>query len=267
MDKVEKKIISISYSGMNMWRECSYLYYIQYVLGKPRPPGTVETFFGTLAHKYVQDILSKKIDRVSAVDRFIKTWDRACRLYRKKIDLEKFDTEDLKQSGINILNCIEEKFEKEFGKYKVVEIERRLKSPIEGHDKIFKGFIDIVIQLENGSYVILDFKTTKSMFFFKKYQDKYKDYQLTLYKHFYVLEDNLDPKKVETYFCLLEKNSKSKAKVIFSRVTSGPVKVKNALELLEKCLRNIDEGRWLRKKNFCYKFNKTCEYKFTEFCP
>ena len=87
-------------------------------------------------------------------------------------------------------------------------------------------------------------------------------YQLTLYKHFFCIKHNIDPKNVETHFALLKRTAK-KNKVEFFRVTSGNKKTDNALKFLTNALYNIDKQNYVKKRTSC----SNCVFSKTTDCP
>ena len=86
-------------------------------------------------------------------------------------------------------------------------------------------------------------------------------YQLTLYKHFFAKKHKIDPKLIETHFVLLKRTAK-KDKVEFVRVTSGPKKTSNALNLLTRALYNINKNRFIKNRLSCNR----CKFYRTEHC-
>ena len=80
------------------------------------------------------------------------------------------------------------------------------------------------------------------------------------YKNYFCKKHNIDPKNVETHFALLKRTAK-KDRVEFFRVTSGPKKTENALNLLKKALYNITASRHIKNRLSCSK----CE--FLPFIP
>ena len=86
-------------------------------------------------------------------------------------------------------------------------------------------------------------------------------YQLVLYKHYYAKKHNLDPKKIETYFALLKRTTKQNHAEIF-RVSSGQIKSKNALNLLQKALYNIKNQNYIKNRLSC----RYCEFYKTKHC-
>ena len=96
----------------------------------------------------------------------------------------------------------------------------------------------------------------------KRRSDSITTYQLTLYKHFFAKKHNIDLKNIETHFALLKRTAK-KENVEFFRVTSGDRKRNNALKLLEKAVKNINEENFFKNKMSCAR----CDYHKTSHCP
>jgi len=153
----------------------------------------------------------------------------------------------------------------EFGSFKVISTEEQLKEKIEFFESFdFKGFIDLVIQTEDGKYHIIDWKTCSWGWDARKKADPMITYQLTLYKHFFAQKHNVDPKDIETYFALLKRTAKNNIVEIF-RVTSGSKKTENALNLMNKALYNISNGFHIKNRLACRK-DYGCEFYKTDHC-
>jgi hypothetical protein len=256
----------ISYSALSNWQYCPHFYKLKNIDRLDPFVGNIWTYHGKLVHKYLQVVLKGEMSPTAGSKAFTKTWKRFCRFYKESLQnqVKKHENPvDFAISGEKAVAQIKKKFEKEFGKYKVVGTEVRLDFPsAEKYPQNFKGFIDIVLELEDGKIVIIDFKGCHSSFMFNKYRDKYKDYQLTLYKHYYCLRFNVSPRNVETYFVPIERNPKSKLPVSFFRVTSGPKKVANALAWLQRALGAINRGDWTKNRMACLKYSSS-PYKKT----
>ena len=242
---------TISYSGLSDWQLCSF-YYKLVNIDRLKPwKNTVDTVFGQYVHKGCQDILQDKITIKAATKDFERKWKKFCGIY--KLD----DFLPLSGSATKIFSNIKKCFKKQFGKYKIIKVEKRLSEVSSSRwPQQFKGFIDIVLEKEDGKIVIIDLKTSDSAYSFTRYKDKYKDYQLVLYKHFYCIENKMNPENVETYFIVLEKdvNSKDPANVV--RITSGSVKIKNALEWLESALTAINNKLFVKDFFSCRKYGE-----------
>ncbi len=272
---------TISFSALSNWEYCTWYYYLKNILKIPvDETNKVYTHWGTHVHRYLQAVLGGE-DPVKCAARFTKVWIRFCRMYGKYIE-KQIDYEKKGHPltwGINAVAAIgnaKQIFEKQFGKFKVLQIEERLALPAaEKYPQTFKGFIDVVLELENGDIVIIDIKTCHSAYLFNKYliRDKHKSYQLTLYKFFYHLKNpDIKLQNIETYFAPLAR-SKSKEPLTFTRVTSGPKKIENALEWLQRALRSINKEVFIKNRFACHKYNNymddrnLCDYYDTEHCP
>ena len=133
------------------------------------------------------------------------------------------------------------------------------------NDFDFKGFIDLVVKTPDGKYHILDLKTCSWGWKPKRKSDAMTTYQLTFYKNYFAQKHNIDPKNIETYFALLKRTAKKDNVEIF-RVTSGPKKTKNALNLLQKALHNIKKDFHPKNRSACQTPFGMCEFYNTEHC-
>lgn len=254
---------NISYSSLTNFDNCPRYYKLVNKDKVSKKSRTPETSFGTLVHFYSQAILCDLIEGKAASAAFLKTWNRFCRFY--KLD-KKY--QDLTEVGCKILETTKDFFTKNFPGYKVLFIEYKIKTILEKYSRNFKGYIDLVLEMPDGTIIIADFKTTKSSYSFKKYQDKIKDYQLTLYKHFYSELTSKPLKSIETCFVLFEKELKSKTPISLIRVTSGSVKITNAVAWMNNIVRLIEENKFYKNKNHCRKFGDAykCEFFKTHHC-
>jgi len=266
-------INTISFSALSNWQYCTWYFLLKNVKKIEPFEETIYSHWGTLIHRYLQLVLSGKMTPQKAGKNFTRTWIKFCKIYgkyiRKQIDYKKKDNPLMwgKNALSTILN-IQEIFEEKFGNYKILKIEENLYLPTpQEYPQHFSGYIDVVIQLENGKIVIIDFKTCDSTYLFTKYKDKYKDYQLTLYKHFYSIKHKIDPDQIETYFVPVARKA-SKKQIEFIRVTSGPKKVQNALDWLLRALRAINNQIWIKNRMSCFKYGEgdPCVFYDSEFC-
>lgn len=226
------------------------------------PSTTIDTIFGTLIHDCAQKLLKHKQEQ-KEIDRFERTWKKFFGIYKKYIILEQWNQFFL--AGKNILKNIRSLIEKEFGiDYEVLSIEELLYESIEGFKQKFKAFVDLIIlDKQHKRVVILDLKTCSTSFMFKRYANAKKERQLVLYKYFYCQKIGLDPKEVDTIFLLMEKDSGSKKYVELYKVTSGNVKIKNHLKVLNESLQNLNNLEIFPKNRLGCHF---CVYKNTKYC-
>ena len=172
---------------------------------------------------------------------------------------------DMFSQGEKIIPEIQDALDDYFEEYEVLAVEMPLYENIDGHEKVFKGYIDAVVATPDGKIHIFDWKTCSWGWDRKKRSDKLVTYQLTLYKHFFCQKMDANPKDVETHFALLKRTSKNKH-VEFFRVTSGPRKTENALKLLNMALYNIENKRYIKNRLSCTA-GYGCKFYKTEHCP
>ncbi len=225
--------------------------------------GNEYTAFGTALH-HVNEVIVVDNEKVTDAKLiFQKKFLEELTEISKTHTLNKKLVNDMRKQGDNIVEFVLPALTKYFGKYEVVSVEEPIYEPITDFDTDykFKGFIDLILKTPDGKYHVIDWKTCSWGWDMKKRSDRLVTYQLTLYKNFYSLKYNIDVDDIETHFALLKRTSK-KDKVEIFRVTSGARKMKNALELLEKAISNIESGISIKNRMSC----KYCEFYKTEHC-
>ena len=171
---------------------------------------------------------------------------------------------DMKSQGENLIEYILPNLTDVFGDYEVISVEERLLENMIEFDFVdtkFKGFIDLVIKTTDGKYHIIDWKTCSWGWDAQRKSDPMTVYQLSFYKRYFSNKHNIDEKNIETYFALLKRTAKSNKVEIF-RVTNGPRRIKNAMQLLEKALIHINNKNYIKNRLSC----KSCEYYKTKHC-
>lgn len=254
---------TISFSARSDFELCSYYYALVDILRLKPWKNSPDTIFGTYIHKAVQDVISEKSTIESATILFERKWKVFSKVYKKFLTQSDLD---IAPAARKIIEAVTSTLKKEFGNFKVLAIEERLEASVEGYPQRFKGFIDAVLEAEDGRIILIDFKTSSSAFFFTKFKETYKDYQLTLYKHFYAIKHNIDPDKIETYFIVLEKSLNSKIPVVPIRITSGKIKIGNALKWLNFALSAINRKKFFRNRLSCLKYGEDHPCVFMNTC-
>lgn len=265
----------LSFSGMDKYNFCPNAYKIIYLDGAPRV-SNIFTVFGKAVHFTIEEILNENINPENATSTFQKKFKEIGKEEELKIpeNLELIFREMWLRGGPLAALAVT-KLKECFRIKRVIATEEELLEPIFHptrelkDDYDFKGFIDLILELEDGSWVVVDWKTCGWGWNAKKKGDTMKHYQLTLYKHFATLKHDLDPKKIkETYFALVKrsafnKDGKPKDNAIeFVRVTCGPKKVQNALKVLNKTMVNVDKGFFPKNRLSCDR----CDFFKTEWC-
>ena len=250
----------VSYSEIKTWHECPYKHKLQYIDRIAGFKGSLHTAFGTAIHSVCEhSLLDESLDRSAHfLDEFAK---EVLSLEEKEVEIEESLYHQMLQQYEPIVNSFRDELGNCFEDYEVVATEERLYEDIEDENLKFKGFIDLVIKTPDGKYHILDWKTCSWGWDAKKKADKIINYQLTLYKHFWAKKHGIPPELVETHFGLLKRTAKKNNTEIF-RVTSGKIKMKNALTFLDKAVRNIKRKLTIKNRLSC----KGCAFYQTEHC-
>jgi hypothetical protein len=249
----------ISFSALKIWSECAYKYKLNYVDGKKKFLGNEYTVFGTALHEACE---RKVLDpSVNEVEVFLNKFSDELKSLPSEVLIEESTLKDMRTQGTMLAPLILPALTQYFGSYKVVSAEEELYLPIPDTTFQFKGYVDLIIQTDDGVYHIIDWKSCSWGWDAKKRSDSLTSYQLTLYKHFFGTLKGIDPKNIETHFALLKRTAK-KDNVELFRVTSGAKKVQNALKVLNNSVYNIEKGNFPKNRLAC----KYCEFYKTEDC-
>ena len=253
----------ISFSEMKIWNECPYKHKLIYKDKIKQFLGNEYTAFGTAVHHVCEKVvIDNNVDMLLEFNN--KFLEELKSLTDKKVSLKKDLVNQMRSQGKNLLKYILPALQKNFKNFQVVSVEEQLFIPIKESKLSFKGFIDLVIKTDDDKYHVIDWKTCSWGWDSKKKADRITNYQLTLYKKFFALKHNIDPKNVETHFALLKRTAKTNNVEIF-RVTSGPKKTDNAFNLLNKAVYNITRGNHIKNRLSCTS-GFGCEFYKTEHC-
>tara|TARA_B100000886_G_C20355422_1_gene462765 strand:- start:218 stop:988 length:771 start_codon:yes stop_codon:yes gene_type:complete len=252
----------ISYSELKIWAECPFKHKLIYIDKKKGFQGNEYTAFGSSIHALCENAVQGLLDSPDYDDFFDASFDRELgQLEETRQDLVEQMRDQAKVITPQIIPAVLKYFED----YEVFSVEEKLFEKINDFslDKYqFKGYIDLVLKTSDGKYHVIDWKTCSWGWDRDKRSSKLVTYQLTLYKRFFCQKHNIDPKLVETHFALLKRTAKKDNVEIF-RVTSGPRKTSNALDLLRKALKSIENKMFIKNRLSC----RNCEFRKTELCP
>ena len=265
----------ISFSAIDRYKFCPNAYKIIYVDGAPRT-SNIFTVFGKAIHSTVEQILLEQITKENSDESFKRNFLNIAKEEELEIpsSLDNIFQEMIQRGGILSVKAVEELYKK-FNIKKIIGIEEELLEPI-FHPRVktkkeydFKGYVDLILELEDGSWILLDWKTCSWGWDAKRKSDTLKQYQLTLYKHFTTLKKDVDSKKIkETYFVLIKRSAFKKDgtpkenAIEFVRVTCGDKKVQNSLKVLNNVMLNIDKEHFPKNRLSCSK----CDFYKTQWC-
>ena len=254
----------ISYSAFKIWNECPHKHKLAYIDRIQGFEGNEYTAFGSAIHSVCENaLINENLDeKAHFQEQFLQELKSLPEEVRE--NLNKSLVNDMRAQG-DVLAPLAIPFLKQFfGDFEVVSVEEQLFETID-NDFDFKGFIDLVVKTPDGKYHILDWKTCSWGWKPKRKSDAMTTYQLTFYKNYFAQKHNIDPKNIETYFALLKRTAKKDNVEIF-RVTSGPKKTENALNLLNKALHNIKKDFHPKNRSACQTPFGMCEFYNTEHC-
>lgn len=257
----------ISYSELKTWEECAYKHKLVYIDEVKKFLGNEHTAFGTAVHEVCEKSVLKEIkqDAESLNSCFNQKFLQEIKsLTEKNVTLDKKLIMDMREQAKDLLTYIIPGLKQHFGSYEVVSAEEQLYETIEGSEKMYKGFIDLVIKTNDGKYHVIDWKTCSWGWDSRRKSDKMTTYQLVLYKHFFSKKHNIDSSKVEAHFALLKRTAKSNKVEIF-KTTTGNKKIQNCLKLLNKAVYNIENKNFIKNRLSCTS-GYGCEFYNTKFC-
>lgn len=274
----------ISYSELVEFANvCQHRWNLNYLQNLRSNVYSIHFDFGTAVHEALEVYLTKKdpVDVETAVQRFKDTMAKLTgengKRYEKPLPVK--DYADLLGAGERILRAVKDI--PELKDAEVVHNEYPLFESIDRDDGVdikFKGFIDLVIKTKtkakNGDTVlyVCDFKTCSWGWGRETREDKWKHFQIFLYKYYLCKKFNIDPKYVRTAFILLKKRPpKGTDPVEFFPVSAGPISVQRALNVLNENLTEmrtrIEKSDFVKNREMCVdKFGNTCPYFKTDLC-
>jgi len=258
----------ISFSELKAWDQCSYYHKLTYLDKIRLFSGNEYTAFGKAIHEVYEhsaNCLKEGKESGDLIKRFKQEFlNELLDLKEKGQDLKKDLVGSLKVQGEVLASLSVDALNEYFGNFEIVKAEESIYENVieyEGNEYKFKGFIDLIVKTPDGKIHIIDWKTCSWGWDARKRADPMITYQLTFYKKYYAQKYNIDPKNIETHFALVKRTAKKDFIELF-RVTSGPKKTKNALNLLKKALYNIDSKLFVKNKLSCSR----CEFFNTQYC-
>lgn len=271
----------VSFSEVSSFSNgCQWRWKLDYLDGLRSENFSIHFDFGTAVHEAVEKHFTRNnpIDIPTAIKLFEEKFEElvAKNEHGYKEPLSKKDRESMLASGAVIIKCL--KLAPELQDVEVVHNEFELFEDI-GHEHPikFKGFIDIVLKGKDkrGNTILWvgDFKTCSWGWDRDTRSDRWKHYQLFLYKHFLCKKFDIDPKNVRTAFILLKKRPpKGSGPIEFFPVSAGPVSVQRALDTLGSVVTEMVErskiGDFVKDRSQCKdKYGNMCPYFNSTHCP
>ena len=257
----------ISYSELSKWDFCPFARKLMYEDKIRKFKGNIFTAFGMAIHSVCEKYFEsdRELDKAFFFGEMLRKELKS--LEKDGTVLKEKDVTDFYNQGIGIVAELDAAFDSYFPSgFKFIKAEETLMEKVgefTESDYKFKGYIDLIVQTPDGKYHVIDYKSCSWGWKAEKRTSQIITYQLTLYKHYWAQKMGVDPSMVETHFALLKRTQKLGQKVEIFRVTSGPRKTQNALNLLKKALYNIHTKNHLKNRLSCGR----CEFNKTQHCP
>jgi RecB family exonuclease len=248
----------VSFSQYNMYSQCQYRWYLEYVKKhKVFKPG-VALVFGTSMHEVVQEYLRVMYNETAtAADKLDLTGMLKERMYENyKTDLEQHGDHFIKpeefkehiEDGIQILEWLRKHRRAYFSvkDHELVGIEVPIQRPIVDDipNVIMIGSIDFIIRdKRSDKYIVYDLKTSTKGWKDKDKKDQAKVDQVLFYKRFYSRLLNVPEDKIEVQFFIVRRKLYENCDFPIKRVqefvpTQGKKKVEDAYTRLSDFVRN-----------------------------
>lgn len=276
---------NISFSQLQTYTQCPHRWKTIYKDGVKVYKPSIHTVFGKAFHETVQNWLTVlyEVSGVEAEKIDLHQYLRE-KIMEHYLDEKKgnegvhFSTKEelgeFYHDGTIILDYIKKNRAAYFGKkgWHLVGVEIPLMvPPLKDHPGIlFKGFIDLVLYHEpTEEFYIFDIKTSTRGWSEKEKKDEIKPMQLILYKEYFSQQFGVSKDKINIKFFIVKRKIWEESEFVQRRVqefipTSGPIKTKKALGVIEEFIKECFEPDGKIKEKF-YKHNPSKET--CRFCP
>lgn len=254
----------VSYSEIATWMDCAHKHKLKYLDEvKTSNDGPSEhTEFGQVIHDALEKYLAARV--MPPIDEIKAELTKMFSALPNASTLKESDWHDTIEP---ILSEIPAFMEETFGAdWKFIASEFPLMETIDGHNHMFKGFIDGVIEGvgKRGERVVwvIDWKTCSYFWPVAKRIDPKKTMQLAFYKYFYSRKFGLTLKDVKCGFVLLRR-SKKPGNCELVTVSVGDKAVEKAMGTIDNMLGYIQKKMFPKDRGSC----RFCPYQGTEHCP
>jgi hypothetical protein len=263
--------MNLSFSTVDLWRKCTFAFKIRQI-DKIYGLSSIHSVFGSTVHDTLKSFLLSEINDEQIDSHFKNFFRKELKELPQERKEKLFTDPQMKEmfqhmtaSGPNLCRAAIKALSEKFPQYRIVQVEQEFVEPIlldvKG-DYNFKGVIDLVLQTPDGMYHVLDWKSCAWGWKATKKSSKWVTYQLTYYKHFFALQNNIDLSNVFCHFGLIKRTAKKDNIEIFE-VKVGPKKIKNALKVVNNLIYNTEKNHFPKNKLSC----KYCDYYKTQWCP
>jgi hypothetical protein len=255
----------VSFSERSDWVACSYRHKLKFVdkIEIARPG--VHMDFGTAIHAACERYLNTRVmDEKIFLKKLHELWKLNVDKFPNDYTVEAF--KQFAKEGLAILPEVPGWLEENFPEWELIDAEHMLYEPIEGQSQAFKGFIDGVISCKGpkGKTLIwlLDWKSCSWGWPSEKKGDPNVCSQLVLYKNYWSVKTDTDPKDVRCGFVLLKRTAKPGKHCELVTTSAGEVTTQRSLKVINNMVVSIKRGIALKNRSSC----KWCDYYATPHC-
>jgi hypothetical protein len=284
----------ISHSQFSMFSTCPHKWALQYKEGKFIQEPSIHSVFGTSLHETIQHYLTSYYDESSHAankidleqyfeERFRSVYTENYNSNKKQHFTSPAEMNEFYEDGLQILEFLKKKKGGYFSRktYYLVgcEVPILVQPHPEYKNVYFKGYLDMVLYNETtNSYLIIDFKTSKSGWRDKEKKDEIKQSQLILYKKWFSQQYNIPEDKIEVAFYILRRKLWENSSFPIPRIQefmplSGKIKTSKSVKKLHEFIEQVfnKDGTY---KDISFEPNPSkdnCRFcpfsKYKDFCP
>lgn len=266
-DIVNKERKYVSFSEVYLFSTCPWKHHDSYNLNN-REGDKFWGIFGNAIHKAIEDKWKNQKDSswitmgkvINLAAQFFSDSDGK---FPGKGAHNRLAPQEWVKSAFRIFDDFFKFIKKEFPDYELYDIEYELYEPLEGHEKKFKGYIDLILyNPKKDIYEIIDLKTSNYGWRRREYADTKKLYQVILYKDFFCRKEGISRDKVNCHYLILVRLPSKKKKFAMNlySITSGNRKMSNARDWMMTTLSKIESGIKIKNPANCKYCNCGARY-------
>jgi hypothetical protein len=247
----------VSFSELSMWVKCTHKHFLRHIKKIDLDKASPALSIGTAQHNAIERAMPEgKIEEAISHSQDLVTadWELNSEFEEQR------KLEAVKEALASITREFSGFLTENVGPWTRKFNEVELFEPVQDSQFYFKGFIDLVIEYDNGRILVIDMKTCQKPWSTYKKNDDVTQMQLTLYRYFYAQKFSVPQDNIDVAFVTLniaEKKCSELIKVVVSEEMTA-----KALKSLRTFYKSVSRGIHLKNRTSC----AWCPYKLTENC-
>jgi hypothetical protein len=255
----------VSFSELRDWRECSYRHKLKFIDKINADLPGIHLDFGTSIHEACENYLKTRVmDRKIFLVKLKELWAKHTSQVPEEFTVEQF--QEFGKQGMSILNDVPKWLDEQFPGWECIDAEHALYEPLPDNNHAFKGYIDAIIKAPGpkGKPLVwlLDWKTCSWGWNTYKKSDELVRSQLVLYKNFWSIKTNHDPRDVRCGFALLKRTAKPGKHCELVTTAVGDVTTGKSLAIINNMVMSVKRGIAIKNRNSC----QYCDFYTTPHC-